>query len=132
MNIELQILSMLRVLFEVAGLFLIAQGALYVLAGAKREQNPIYQLCRIITRPAIRATRFLTPRLVGDRDGGEQDVGVLGQEVGGGVAGEEGLRAQDRGQRLAVGPHARDLEVFREAHRPRLGRRLLRALRRDQ
>ena len=67
MNIELQILSMLRVLFEVAGLFLIAQGALYVLAGAKREQNPIYQLCRIITRPAIRATRFLTPRLVVDR-----------------------------------------------------------------
>ena len=67
MNIELQILSMLRVLFEVAGLFLLAQGVLYVLAGAKREQNPIYLLCRIVTRPAIRATRFLTPRLVVDR-----------------------------------------------------------------
>lgn len=63
-NIELQIITVLRALVEVAGMFLLAQGALFLLAGATREKNIIYQLFRIITRPVISATRFITPKLI--------------------------------------------------------------------
>ncbi len=66
-SVELQIITVLRVIFEVAGWFLLAQGALYVLAGATREKNIIFQLCRIITRPVIQMTRFITPRVVVDK-----------------------------------------------------------------
>lgn len=66
-SIELQIITVLRVIFEVAGWFLLAQGALYVLAGATREKNIIFQLCRIVTRPVIQMTRFITPRVVVDK-----------------------------------------------------------------
>ncbi len=66
-NVELQILTIARVLVEVAGMFLLAQGALYLLAGASRERNVIYQLFRVITRPVVAATRFVMPRLIVDR-----------------------------------------------------------------
>ena len=66
-SIELQIITVLRVLFEVAGWFLLAQCALYVLAGATREKNIVFQLCRIVTRPVIRMTRFITPKVVVDK-----------------------------------------------------------------
>lgn len=66
-NVEIQILTILRALAEVAGLFLLAQGVLFVLAGNTREKNPIYQLFRVITRPAIRMTRFITPKAIVDK-----------------------------------------------------------------
>lgn len=66
-NTELLLVSVLRSLVEVAGFFLLGQGLLYVLAGASRERNGVYQLFRIVTRPVLRIVRFITPRLVIDR-----------------------------------------------------------------
>lgn len=43
-------ISALRAIVEMLGLCLIAQAMLYVLAGASREKNPIYQLFALITR----------------------------------------------------------------------------------
>ena len=64
---DLYIVSILRALVEVAGMFLLAQGLLYLLAGATREKNIVYQLFRIITRPVIQMTRFVTPRVIVDK-----------------------------------------------------------------
>ena len=66
-NVELQVLTILRALTEVAGMFLLAQGALFLLAGNTRDKNIVYQLFRIVTRPAIAATRFLMPKLIVDK-----------------------------------------------------------------
>ena len=49
--IELQLLAVVRALAEIAGLFLLAQGALFLLAGGARDKNVIYQMFRIVTRP---------------------------------------------------------------------------------
>lgn len=61
------VISALRAVVEVAGLFLLAQGLLYLLAGQGREKNTIYQLFRLLTAPVIRFVRFITPRVVVDR-----------------------------------------------------------------
>lgn len=65
-QIEVLIISILRVLVEVAGYSLLGQGVLAVLAGAKREQNIFYRILMTITRPVIRLTRSITPRFVID------------------------------------------------------------------
>ena len=64
---ELYIVSILRALGEVAGMFLLAQGLLFLLSGATREKNIVYQLFKIITRPVIQMTRFVTPRVIVDK-----------------------------------------------------------------
>jgi len=43
-QIEILVVSILRVLIEVAGYSLIGQGLLAVLAGAGREQNVFYRI----------------------------------------------------------------------------------------
>lgn len=50
----LQLIGWLRALVEVAGFALIAQACVGLLAGARREQNPVYQLLAIVTRPPQR------------------------------------------------------------------------------
>lgn len=64
---ELFLLGVLRTLVEVAGLFLLGQGVLYVLAGKSRETNVIYQLFQIVTNPVTKAVRTLVSRRVSDR-----------------------------------------------------------------
>jgi hypothetical protein len=64
---ELLLLGVLRALVEVALLALLGQGLLALLAGARRDTNPIYVLFKIVTKPAIRAARWITPRLVLDK-----------------------------------------------------------------
>jgi|SRR5512139_3259544 hypothetical protein len=64
---ELFAVSVFRALVEVAGFFLLGQGLLYLLAGARRESNMIYQLFQIVTRPVIRLVRLITPRIIVDR-----------------------------------------------------------------
>ena len=64
---ELYIVSILRALVEIAGMFLLAQGLLFLLSGATREKNIVYQLFKIITRPVIQMTRFVTPRVIVDK-----------------------------------------------------------------
>ncbi len=62
----LTVVVILKALAEIAGLALLGQGVLYVLAGAGRERNVFYQVLRTITAPILRATRFITPRFVAD------------------------------------------------------------------
>ena len=45
---------------------MLGQGLLYVLAGRKRNDNFVYQLFSILTRPVLRFTRIITPRFVRD------------------------------------------------------------------
>lgn len=66
MQFEIMLISILRVLVEVAGYSLIGQGILAVLAGGGREQNIFYRILKTITSPVIRATRAITPRFVID------------------------------------------------------------------
>jgi hypothetical protein len=66
MQLELLIISMLRILVELAGCFVLGQGLLYVLAGRKRGDNFVYQLFALLTRPVFRLTRAITPRIVRD------------------------------------------------------------------
>jgi hypothetical protein len=60
-------LKVLKALVEVAGFALIGQGILALFAGAKRDQNFVYVLFKIITRPATGLARVLAPRFVPDR-----------------------------------------------------------------
>lgn len=66
-NTALLLVSLVRALVEVAMLCLLGQGLLYVLAGRSREQNGIYLLFRLVTRPVLRLVRRVTPRPVLDR-----------------------------------------------------------------
>ena len=67
LTIELHLLSILRALAEIAGIFLLAQGALFLLAGGRHQKNIVYQLFAIITRPVIGVTRRLAPKSFSDR-----------------------------------------------------------------
>ena len=66
MPLELLAVTMLKALLEVAGIFMLGQGLLYVLAGSRRQSNFVYQLFALLTRPVFRATRAITPRFVRD------------------------------------------------------------------
>lgn len=54
------LVSALRAIVEMLGLCLIGQGMLYLLAGQKRQANPVYQLLALLTR----APRKLSARLL--------------------------------------------------------------------
>jgi uncharacterized protein YggT (Ycf19 family) len=58
---------MLKAINEIALLALLAQGILYLFAGAKRDTNPIYFLFKTITSPIMKLTRTITPRIVIDQ-----------------------------------------------------------------
>lgn len=57
----------LRVLVEIALFALIGQGALYLLSGANREQNVFYMVLKTIASPAMRFTRWISPKFVVDQ-----------------------------------------------------------------
>jgi hypothetical protein len=61
------VISALRAIVEAAGLFLLAQGFLYLLAGQGRDRNVVFQLFRLLTAPVIRLVRFITPPVIVDR-----------------------------------------------------------------
>lgn len=58
----LMFVVVLKALLEVAGLALLGQGVLYLLAGGNREQNFFYRLLKLIGSPAVKVTRWITPR----------------------------------------------------------------------
>jgi hypothetical protein len=58
----LTVVVILKGLVEVAGLALIGQGILFVLAGANREQNVFYRVLKIVAMPAHKLARLITPR----------------------------------------------------------------------
>jgi hypothetical protein len=63
----LLLVEILKALCEVALMSLAGQWLLGVLAGPKRDQNLVYQVFQVVTRPLIRAARLLSPRVVIDR-----------------------------------------------------------------
>jgi hypothetical protein len=67
MDPNLKIILILKALTEVAGVAFLGQGILWVIAGAKREENFVYKLFRTLTSPVTRVTRIVTPRIVLDQ-----------------------------------------------------------------
>lgn len=67
MQAELLIVVIAKALAELIGMFLLGRGVLYLLAGAKRDSNLFYQVLCVVTNPVLRATRWVTPRMVVDR-----------------------------------------------------------------
>ena len=61
-----EVIVILKALTEVAGVALLGQGVLWVIAGSKRDQNIIYNLFKTITSPVTRFTRLITPRVILD------------------------------------------------------------------
>lgn len=59
--------SSLKLIAEIALLAMAGQWLLGLLAGAKREGNFFYQLLAVLTRPFVRLTRAISPRVVLDR-----------------------------------------------------------------
>lgn len=55
------LLGALRAIVEMLGLSLLALGFLHLIAGSRREGNPIYQLFALITRLPLRVTAALLP-----------------------------------------------------------------------
>lgn len=64
---ELLLVSVIRVIVEVALLVLLGQGVLAILSGSRRESNIVYKLFSTVTSPVIRMARFVTPKLVVDK-----------------------------------------------------------------
>jgi len=62
-----EIIVVLKALTEVAGVAMLGQGVLYLVAGAKRDKNAFYGIFKTITSPVMRVTRWITPRIVLDR-----------------------------------------------------------------
>lgn len=67
MPLDLTLVVVVRALVEVAGWFLLGQGVLYLLAGARRDRNAVYRLFQLLTSPVVKLTRAVTPRQVIDR-----------------------------------------------------------------
>jgi hypothetical protein len=63
----LTLISIFKLLAEIALLALAGQWVLGLLVGGKRDQNLFYQVLQIMTKPFVRFTRLITPRIVIDR-----------------------------------------------------------------
>lgn len=68
----LTLIVILKALTEIAGLALLGQGLLGLLAGASRHKNFVYQLFVTVTSPVTKAARFITPRFIA-----EQHLGLV-------------------------------------------------------
>ena len=63
----LLLVSAIKLVAEIALLAFAGQFVLGLLAGAKRDANFFYRLFDVLTKPFVRATRAVTPRVVLDR-----------------------------------------------------------------
>jgi hypothetical protein len=63
----LTLVSIVKLLAEIALLAMAGQWVLGLLAGAKRAQNLFYQLLQVLTRPFVAGARLITPKIVIDR-----------------------------------------------------------------
>ncbi len=62
----LTFLNLLQLILYIPLLALLGQGALYVLAGAKRDTNFFYRLLQLLSKPFTLLMRRLTPAKVAD------------------------------------------------------------------
>lgn len=58
----LTVIVIAKALIAIAGLALLGQGIVHLLAGAGRENNIFYRLLRTLARPATAVVRAMTPR----------------------------------------------------------------------
>ena len=63
----LELVIILKAVNEVALMALLGQGALYILAGARRDTNSVYAILKAVTSPVMKLARVITPRFVLDR-----------------------------------------------------------------
>ena len=63
----LLLVSVLKLIAEIALMALLGQWLLGLLTGPKRETNLFYRLLQTMTRPFVQAARWLSPRVVIDR-----------------------------------------------------------------
>jgi len=63
----LTFLNLLQLILYIPLLALAGQGALYVLAGPKRDSNFFYRLLQLLSKPFTLLMRRLTPAKVADR-----------------------------------------------------------------
>ena len=66
MPIEILLVSIARALVEVAGLFLLGQGILWLFGPRARDGNFVYDLFKKGTRPITMLTRLITPNFIHD------------------------------------------------------------------
>jgi len=62
----LTVLNLIQLVLYIPLLALAGQGALYVLAGPKRDSNFFYRLLQLLSKPFTVVVRKLTPALVAD------------------------------------------------------------------
>jgi cytochrome b561 len=62
----LTFLNLVQLLLYIPLLALVGQGALYVLAGPKRDSNLFYRLLQLLSKPFTAVVRKLTPARVAD------------------------------------------------------------------
>jgi hypothetical protein len=63
----LTLLNIVQLVIYIALIALAGQGVLYVLAGARRDQNFFYRTLQVVSKPFTVPMRKLTPRLVADQ-----------------------------------------------------------------
>ena len=61
---ELLIVTALKALVEVAGMALIGQGLIGVLAGKRKQDNFVYRIFMVVTSPIYKLARFISPRFI--------------------------------------------------------------------
>ena len=66
MQTELLLVVIVKALAELALMFLLGRGILFILAGPKRQGNLFYGILRVVTDPVIRVARWFSPRFVPD------------------------------------------------------------------
>ena len=66
MPTDILLISIARALVEVAGLFLLGQGMLWLFGPKARDGNFIYDLFKKGTSPIIKLTRAISPRFIHD------------------------------------------------------------------
>jgi uncharacterized protein YggT (Ycf19 family) len=61
------VFSVLKLLIEIAGLALIAQLLVGIFSWNRRQENVVYQLLQMVTRPLVKLVRWVTPKVVLDQ-----------------------------------------------------------------
>jgi len=66
LSTELFIVSSLKAVVEIAGMALVAQGLIGVLAGKARQANFVYRFFQVVTSPIYKLARMISPRFIAD------------------------------------------------------------------
>lgn len=62
----LLIVSSLKAVVEIAGMALLAQGLIGLLAGKAKQENFVYRIFLVVTSPIFKIARAISPRFIAD------------------------------------------------------------------